>query len=142
MSCRGSRGICATLYVKIRLAAALTALVVAGCSGGSSPPALKGFVSAPHVAAELAIAHPGTGVVLIADSGRVVRVVRLPESLEGPDSPSWSPDGSMIAFTADTDAPSKGPLLPPTDVYVASVPGATIRRVTTGRNTLYPEWSP
>ena len=48
----------------------------------------------------------------------------------------------MIAFTADTDAPSKGPLIPPTDVYVASVPGATIRRVTTGRNALYPEWSP
>jgi Tol biopolymer transport system component len=81
-------------------------------------------------------------VSLVAESGDLVGVVKLPESLEGPDSPSWSPDGSMIAFTADTDAPSHGPLLPPTDVYVASLPGGAIRRVTTGRNVLYPEWSP
>lgn len=33
-------------------------------------------------------------------------------------------------------------LLPPTDVYVIGVSGGTAQRVTTGRNALYPEWSP
>ncbi len=121
----------------VRLAA-LAALAVAGCSGDSGAPTLP----SPSAPALLAVEAPNVGIQLVTPAGRPVALVRLPSSLHGGNTPAWSPDGRTLAFTADTDAPTAGPLLPPTDVYTASAAGGRLRRVTTGRNALYPAWSP
>jgi Tol biopolymer transport system component len=130
-----------SIRVNLRAAAALTA-VLAGCSGGSSAPTLQGFVTAPRVEAELALAHPGDGFRLVGGDGRILGTVRLPGGLQGGDSPAWSPDGTALAFAANTPAHSDGPLLPPTDVYVTELKSGTTHRATTGRSALYPQWSP
>jgi TolB protein len=124
------------------VAGVLTMFLAFGCSGGSGPPTLGPPVTAPPVPPELALAHPGTGVLLVGGDGRAVGAIQLPDSLQGGDSPAWSPDGTSVAFMANTDATSTGPLLPPTDMYVVSVPDGAPHRVTTGRNALYPYWSP
>jgi len=124
------------------ITAALAAILAAGCHEGSGSPTLGRFVKAHRTAAELALANPEAGIELVAGDGRSLGVVRLPASLAGGDNPAWSPDGRTLAFTADTDAASSGPLLPPTDVYVAPATGGRPRRVTTGRNAVSPTWSP
>jgi dipeptidyl aminopeptidase/acylaminoacyl peptidase len=129
--------------VHIRLVAAGFALLVASaCTGGSSRPKLEQFVAAPRVDPELALAHADTGFPLVGTDGRSLGVLRVPGALENGSSPAWSPDGTRIAFTAATGARASGALLPPTDVYVMGVQGGAPHRVTTGRNALYPEWSP
>jgi TolB protein len=124
------------------LTVALATVLAAGCSGGSGAPTLGTFVEPHRFAAEVALANPDVGIELVGGDGRSLGVVRLPASLAGGDNPAWSPDGRMLAFAADIDAPSSGPLLPPTDIYVAPAAGGRPRRVTTGRNAVYPTWSP
>jgi dipeptidyl aminopeptidase/acylaminoacyl peptidase len=128
--------------VKIRLAAAVAALALAGCGDGAGAPTLGTPLTAATVPAQLAVSVPGVGIRLLTLDGHPAGLVDLPGSLQGGDSPAWSPDGAELAFTANTDAPTSGQLRPPTDVYTAPSVGSRLRRVTTGRDALYPVWSP
>lgn len=100
-------------------------------------------MKARTVSPELVAARAGRGLALMNGTGRPIGAVKLPATLRDAGAPSWSPDGTRIAFTANTSAPAKAAFpLPPTDVYVVGLDGGTPRRITTGRDALSPTWSP
>ncbi|MFQ5550732.1 MAG: peptidase S9, partial [Gemmatimonadales bacterium] len=83
----------------------------------------------------MAVKHGGRDdlVIVNTQSGAVVR--RLPIPLDAVMNPTWSPDGSQIAFTGLMDGWS--------DLYSIGVSGGVPRRLTADRHADYhPSWSP
>lgn len=148
--------------LRTRLAtAALVVVVLAGTAGASWALARAFGLGAPdQVATQPAPAPaPGQFVELIAFSsyrdGRAMDVyVMRPDGsdvrrlTDGPPEvedhqPSWSPDGSMIAFTSTR---SKGSVPTDTgngDIFVMRADGSEVRRISFGFDSaLEPAWSP
>lgn len=82
----------------------------------------------------------GRGSLVIVDAQTGEESAVLFDGDEGgrtalnPQSPSWSPDGSRIAFNSGSG-----------DIYVIGVDGRDLERVTHSKRTcsdLYPDWSP
>jgi Tol biopolymer transport system component len=69
-------------------------------------------------------------LVLVPDV-RVLDMARFTSSDATDTSPAWSPDGRQIAFASNRDGPLK--------IYVGSVEGASLRRITTGP---FNDWAP
>ena len=102
--------------------------------------------------AEIAVpgpsASPGPPDGLIAYSGledgqRVVRTIRSDGSaartIAQGDSPSWSPDGTKLAFRCPPSTPPADPI-PGVDICVANADGSGLRVVVSGATS--PSWSP
>src|SRR5437899_1600654 len=107
-----------TVTPRASCALAVCACVVAsGCGRGSGGVTIGTSLAAPRVSAELVVARSDGGLTLLDGSGGRIGILRRPGSLHDDGSPSWSPDGRQVAFTADTTSPSSGDLKPPTDVY-------------------------
>ncbi len=91
---------------------------------------------------EIAFAHvglPGTpagaipfGLLVLEGNGTVRRLTTSPTVISG--QPSWSPDGSKIAFTETVGAG--------TSVFVINSDGTGLRRLTTSDQAWGPSWSP
>jgi dipeptidyl aminopeptidase/acylaminoacyl peptidase len=78
--------------------------------------------------------NSGTGDIYIIDvDGRGLERVTHSERTCGHLYPDWSPDGTRIAFSRDCRGGG---------VYVVSVGGGPIERVTDNRRDLQPAWSP
>lgn len=77
----------------------------------------------------------GKDVLSIVDikSGKTKQLTDIP--LDGVLSPTWSPDGTKIAFSGVHDAV--------TDLYIVDVDGKNLRPITKDRyGAFYPSWSP
>jgi dipeptidyl aminopeptidase/acylaminoacyl peptidase len=120
--------------------AALSMLLSAACTGGSSSPTVGDPLPAPPVSAELAVS--GDGVQMLSDDGAPLETVKLPSALLEADSAAWSPDGTRVAFTAGVRSTKPDALLPPTDVYSVNLAGGTPLRLTTDHDAVFPSWSP
>lgn len=67
-------------------------------------------------------------------SGRLTRLTQTPRA--GEASPTWSPDGSQVAYISDL----AGPGCP--QIYVAGRSGASRRITSRGRENVSPDWGP
>ena len=125
-----------------RLSATVMVLVLAACSGGSAP---RGSPPAPKSTATPS-APAGTHSALTSLSGRIVfdnhddvwtinadgtDLTRLTRSLAFEFDPSWSPDGTQIAYRSDRGDES--------EIWVMNADGTDQRRLIAG---LSPAWSP
>jgi Tol biopolymer transport system component len=73
--------------------------------------------------------------IMNADGTNVTRITNDPSD---DFSPTWSPDGTRIAFVSDRDNPSGV-----NNLYVMNVDGSELTRLTTGDEIDYgPAWSP
>lgn len=115
------------------------AMVSASLAGGASP-ALAAFPGTDGLIAYSALRpgsdpySPGNRDIFTVDprSGAVVRVTTDPAE---DSDPSWSPDGTRIAFTSTRDGASR--------VYVMNADGTGVRRLTNdARPGFEPTWSP
>jgi Tol biopolymer transport system component len=71
-----------------------------------------------------------------ADGTDVLQVTHMPISVE---DPTWSPDGTRIAFQGET-VPGEGGRL---DIYIANAEGTDVNRLTHGPDSYqHPSWSP
>ena len=121
--------------MRLGVAAALAALLVAGCGGSSrpkGPPALL-FVSTKE----------GDYAIYGADAngGHAYRLTEhkadasTPEGLLWQNEPAWSPNGQEIAFTSNRDSR--------THVFVMNADGTGTRPITkTQHSDDHPTWSP
>jgi TolB protein len=87
----------------------------------------------------IALVDEGRGKLLVTEAdGANTRAVRLPAGIGAPVTPSWSPDGSTIAFaTSSFGDPESG------EIYTVRPDGTGLRRLT--RNGVWdtsPDWSP
>jgi TolB protein len=114
------------------LAAALTCILLAGCGGGSNDDRageLIAFVKDREGGADIfAIGADGTGESAITSDGAVGYV----SPYVPPSPPSWSPDGTRIAFERPSDES--------TDIWMAGADGSEARVVV--RDAGFPAWSP
>lgn len=95
---------------------------------GPPPPPPSGGMS------EIAFVAPGAGIQIINADGSGGRAVT---SLLGDFTPSWSPDGSRIAFTSYRDSAARG------DIYLVNRDGSGLTRLTSDpSNDVDPAWSP
>jgi TolB protein len=85
----------------------------------------------------------GTSAIFLR-RGRTLRALTGPLSAGGPADiqPSWSPDGTRVAFARALPA-ARGRSVAGFDIYVARVKGGRVRRLTTDvGNDTQPAWSP
>lgn len=67
-------------------------------------------------------------------SGRLTRLTQTPRA--GEASPTWSPDGSQVAYVSDLAGPGSP------QIYVTSLSGASRRVTSRGRENVSPDWGP
>ena len=108
--------------VTVALAVVLALVVRAGAETRTTEILFVGSYS--HAESVLAIQSDGTGLRLVTANAT---------------SPRWSPDGTMIAFTAERVTPSGG--LVALGLFRMSAVGGTPRRITTGNDSAQ-AWSP
>ena len=86
---------------------------------------------------QIAVATVSGRILLIDSAGRRQATLTAPKGAGWADSdPSWSPDGSRIAFTRTTDGRRSF------SVHVMRADGSGVRRLTSGRFDERPAWSP
>lgn len=79
--------------------------------------------------------------VVDVDGRNLRNLTRAPNALD--DRPSWSPDGSRIAFGSSRDSSSQDETRETGDVYVMDANGRNVRRLTrAARGSYAPAWSP
>jgi Tol biopolymer transport system component len=80
----------------------------------------------------------GTGIYVMNPDGSGVRRVTTPAPNRNEYKPSWSPDGSKLAFQGDRDVPAGN-----TEIYVMNADGTGQKRLTNypGHDD-WPTWSP
>src|SRR5262245_28202198 len=120
-------------------ALALVAAVAAGCGGAGSS-------SAPSQPLTFTVNDSGWGEIWLMDeSGKARKQLTgsRPEGTEaaGNTGPSWSPDGTQIAYTGTGDAVIDDPTLE--DIYVMDGDGGNADRLTENNVPDFsPDWSP
>lgn len=116
------------------VACALLAFPVAAAFGEALAGPRLAFLSASDRRSEVLSVDPSGGEPLtIAGGGEVVRPLPLPFS-----TISWSPDGSLLAFSGLSGSQKKHRL----DLYVVGADGSGVRQIPGTRNALYPLFSP
>ncbi len=78
--------------------------------------------------------NSGNPEIFVADASGMMQLT----DYGGADhSPSWSPDGTQVAFVSDRDDPGN------LDIYVMNADGSGVRRITTDEEVdAHPAWSP
>jgi hypothetical protein len=100
---------------------------------GNTPPPLPPLPPAAGMS-QIAIASPASGIRVMNADGSGVRTLTTDTS---DSNPTWSPDGTKLAFHSDR-AGSSG-----ADIYLMSYDGSGLRRLTSdASNDRDPAWSP
>ncbi len=74
--------------------------------------------------------EPGSALeVMNADGSRVRRLCDLDRCGQGVSAPAWSPDGSMIAFSQESNIRSLGPFIEPSALWVIRLDGSGLRKL-------------
>jgi Tol biopolymer transport system component len=127
--------------VALLLAAAGFVFVVQVLTGDQVGPARPGTEISTGAIAYSAVEDASWQLFVVRPDGSGAMRV----AAEYPDDafhPTWSPDGTRIAFDARSSAPSHGEG-PNVDIYVVDVDGSNLSRLTTADGWDYqPAWSP
>jgi tol-pal system beta propeller repeat protein TolB len=131
--------------VKRLLVTAVIACVLAGCSGGEgslAPTKGETTTTAPQTAAGKIAYHSyveGDTEIYVMNTDGSGQVALTENTTDDDRFPTWSPDGSQIAF-------ERGPAFPSThpeyQIYVINGDGSGEVRLTRGGVTSGPAWSP
>lgn len=84
----------------------------------------------------------GSELYAVREGGKPRRLLATPTARDwgGDSEPSWSPDGTRIAFSRSRVGPGEGEVV--SAIYVARADGTGLRRLTTRGDCTSPTWSP
>lgn len=159
---KGRRRSIVSRSIIIGVALVLGASGVYGLLQGISPSLVQGRGPAqrplsggfPTVSGQIALvrSEPNLGpsieseiyIMDFTDGGTALpepNLVRQAPSGESDDQPSWSPDGSQIAFVTGTPT-GLGGSAGNGDIFIMNSDGTDARQLSSGGNSAYPTWSP
>lgn len=132
---RGPRFIAAAVALVVA-AAGVAVAVRAFPSGSAHRPGMATSSSTGRIAFAW---HDGSSYQIYAADPDGTNIVQVTDMQISVSNPTWSPDGTRIAFQGET-VPGEGGRL---DIYVANADGANVTRLTDGPDSYqHPSWSP